>query len=86
MTRACSTLVTLVTLVTLITISKISWSEIRASTNFQPMRMERERFLCAGHYETVSWRLGYANGYKSKKVDTPGDTLSVIVPKTTGYL
>ena len=36
-----------------------------------------------GHSEPVSWRLGYANGYKSKKVDTPEDTLSVIVPKTT---
>ncbi len=36
-----------------------------------------------GHSEPVSWRLGYANGYNSKKVDTPEDTLSVIVPKTT---
>ena len=50
------------------------------------MRMERERFLCAGHYERVSWRRGYANGYKSKKVDTPAGTLSVSVSKTANHL
>jgi transposase-like protein len=80
MTRACSTLVTLTI------ISKVSWSEIRASTNFQPMRMEREQFFGVGHYQPVSWRLGYANGYKSKKVDTPAGSRSVSVPKATDHL
>ena len=80
MTRACSTLATLTT------ISKVSWSEIQASTNFQPIHMEREQCLCAGEYEPVFWRLGNANGYKSKRVDTPAGTLSLSVPKTTDHL
>ena len=48
------------------------------------MRLEREQFLDAGHYERVGSRRGYANGYKSKKVDTPAGTLSINVPKTAG--
>ena len=51
-----------------------------------PIHMEREQFPCAGHYERVSQRRGYANGYKSKKVDTPAGTLSVSVPKATNHL
>ena len=50
------------------------------------MRMEREQFLDAGHYERVPRRRGYANGYKSKKVDTPAGTLSLNVPKTANHL
>ena len=50
------------------------------------MRMEREQFLGAGHYERVSRRRGNANGYKSNKVDTPAGTLSVSVPKTADHL
>lgn len=50
------------------------------------MRMEREQFLGAGHYERVTGRRGYANGYKTKKVDTPAGTLSVNVPKTAGHM
>ncbi len=49
------------------------------------MRMEREQFLEAGHYERVAGRRGYANGYKSKKVDTPAGTLNVNIPKTAGH-
>jgi hypothetical protein len=30
--------------------------------------------------------VGYANGYKSKKIDTPAVTLSVSVPKATDQL
>ena len=48
------------------------------------MRMEREQFLDAGHYERSSGRRGYANGYKAKKLDTPAGTLSLNVPKTAG--
>lgn len=46
------------------------------------MRLERERFLGAGHYERSKNRQGYANGFKPKKVDTPAGTLTVHVPKT----
>ena len=47
------------------------------------MRMEREQFLGAGHCERVFRRRGSDDGYKSKKVDTPADTLNVSVPKIT---
>ncbi len=50
------------------------------------MRIEREQFLGAGHYERTSGRRGYANGYKAKKLDTPAGTLSLNVPKTAGHL
>ncbi len=46
------------------------------------MRMEREQYLGAGHYERSSGRRGYANGTKPKKIDTPVGTLTLDVPKT----
>jgi len=49
------------------------------------MRIERERFLGAGHYERSPLRRGYANGTKSKQVDSQIGTLSVNVPKTAGH-
>ncbi len=48
------------------------------------MRMEREQFLNAGHYERAPGRRGYANGSKPKMIDTPAGTLSLDVPKTAG--
>ena len=45
------------------------------------MCMEREQFLEAGHYERSAGRRGYANGYKTKKLDTPAGTLTLNVPK-----
>ena len=50
------------------------------------MCMEREQFLEAGHYERSAGRRGYANGYKTKKLDTPAGTLTLNVPKTAGLL
>jgi putative transposase len=51
------------------------------------MRVEREQFLGAGHYDRVSRRrVVYANGYKSKRVDTPAGALSVSVSKTSDHL
>ena len=50
------------------------------------MRMERKQYFGVVHYEPVFWQRGYANGYKSKKVDTPAVTLSVSVPKATDQL
>jgi len=50
------------------------------------MRMEREQFLDAGHYERSAGRRGYANGYKAKKLDTPAGTLTLNVPKTAGLV
>ena len=46
------------------------------------MRIERERFLGAGLCQRTAERRGYANGYKSKRVDTPAGTVAVDVPKT----
>ena len=48
------------------------------------MRMEREQYLGAGHYERSLGRRGYANGTKPKKIDTPAGTLTLDVPKTAG--
>jgi putative transposase len=50
----------------------------------QAMRLEREQFLGAGHYERSLGRHGYANGTKLKKIDTPAGTLTLDVPKTAG--
>jgi len=49
------------------------------------MRIERERFLGAGHYERTASRRGYANGSKPKRIDTPAGTVTVQVPKTAGH-
>jgi transposase-like protein len=46
------------------------------------MRFERENFLGARHYERRDERRGYANGVKSKRIDTPAGTLILDVPKT----
>ena len=46
------------------------------------MRLERERFLGAGLYERNPERRGYANGYKTKTLDTTAGTVTVDVPKT----
>ena len=48
------------------------------------MRLERERFLGAGHYERNPERRGYSNGFKSKMLDTPAGTVTLAVPKTAG--
>lgn len=48
------------------------------------MRFERENFLGARHYERNDERRGYANGVKSKRIDTPAGTLILDVPKTAG--
>ena len=49
------------------------------------MQIERERFLGAGHYERTPERRGYANGTKSRRVDTPAGIVNVQVPKTAGH-
>ena len=50
------------------------------------MRIERERFLGAGHYERSAERRGYGNGSKLKQLDTLGDMVSVEVPKSAGHV
>ena len=45
------------------------------------LRLERERFLGAGLYERNAERRGYANGYKSKTLDTTAGTVTVDVPR-----
>jgi len=49
------------------------------------MQVERERFLGASHYARTEDRRGYANGYKSKRLDTPAGTVNIQVPKTAGH-
>ena len=49
------------------------------------MQIEREQHLKATHYERTPERLGYANGYKPKRIDTPAGTLTIQVPKTAGH-
>ena len=50
------------------------------------MKVERAEFLKAGHYERAGTRrLGYANGYKSKRLVTPSGTLDLSVPKTAKH-
>jgi transposase-like protein len=48
------------------------------------MRLERENFLGARHYERTDERRGYANGIKPKRIDTQAGTLIVDVPRTAG--
>ena len=48
------------------------------------MRMEREQFLAAGHYERAAERRGYANGSEPELIDTLAGTLSLEVPETAG--
>ena len=48
------------------------------------MRLEREQYLGAGHYQRDPERRGYANGFKPKKVDTLAGTLHLDIPKTAG--
>ncbi len=43
------------------------------------MRMEREQFLGAAHYERAVDRRGYANGTKPKLIDTLAGTLSLML-------
>jgi transposase-like protein len=41
--------------------------------------------LGAGHYERTTDRRSHANGYKSKRIDTPAGTVEVAVPNTAGH-
>ena len=50
----------------------------------EAMKMERQAFLGASHYERSPGRRGYANGYKPKQVKTAAGTLHLQVPKTAG--
>lgn len=48
------------------------------------MKLERNISLGANEYERTNERKGYANGYKSKKLNTRLGKLSLEVPKTRG--
>jgi transposase-like protein len=48
----------------------------------EAMRIEREQYLGAGHYERNSDRLDYANGYKPKRVKTRIGNLDLSIPQT----
>ena len=49
------------------------------------MKVERERFTGAEHYERAEGRHAFANGYKSKRIDTSAGTATLSVPKTAGH-
>ena len=49
------------------------------------MRLERERFLGAEHYERTPERRGYANGYKPKRLDTRAGTVTLDVPNRSRH-
>ena len=61
-----------------------SMAQIMTALMNLAMRMEREQFLGADHYERAVDRRGYANGTKPKLIDTLAGTLSLEVPKTAG--
>jgi transposase-like protein len=60
-------------------------AEIFAQLFNLALRLEREQFLDAGLYERTAARRGYANGYKTKRLDTPAGTITLDVPKTKGH-
>lgn len=48
------------------------------------MNVEREHALGAAPYQRTSERVGYANGYKPKTIDTRAGSITVQVPKARG--
>ena len=48
----------------------------------EAMRLERETFLNAGAYERSDGRLGYANGYKPKTLNTRSGPVTFAIPQT----
>ncbi len=48
------------------------------------MKLEREKVLEAESYERTDQRCGYANGYKSKTLETRAGKMTVAVPKARG--
>ncbi len=62
------------------------FKEIREMIFNVVIRMEREQFLGAEHYERTSEnRRGYVNGYKPKRLATQVGMLDVQVPKTANH-
>ncbi len=51
----------------------------------EAMKIEREQFLGAKHYERKEDRRGFANGYQNKRVDTQAGTLNLSIPKTAKH-
>jgi len=49
------------------------------------MRIERARFLGAGHDQRTAERRGCAGGTKPNRTETPAGSASVQVPKTAGH-
>ncbi len=52
----------------------------------EAMKIEREQFLGASHYEHSKDRLGFANGYQNKRIDTQAGTLNLSIPKTARHV
>jgi transposase-like protein len=52
----------------------------------EAMKVEREQFLGASHYEHSKDRRGFANGYQNKRIDTQAGTLNLSIPKTAKHV
>ena len=52
----------------------------------EAMKIEREQFLGASHYERSQDRQGFANGYQDKRIDTQAGTLNLRIPKTAKHV
>ncbi len=48
----------------------------------EAMTMDREKFLNAGAYERSKNRLDYANGFKSKTLNTRSGPVTFAIPQT----
>ncbi len=51
----------------------------------EAMKIEREQFLGASHYERSEDRQGFANAYQAKRIDTQAGTLNLSIPKTARH-
>ncbi len=63
-------------------------AEVFTSLFNMTMRLERERYLGAGHCERTPERRGYVSGYKTKGLDTPAGAVtlrqpSILLPLST---
>ncbi len=52
----------------------------------EAMKIEREPFPGASHYEHSQDRLGFAHGYQDKRIDTQAGTLNLRIPKTAQHV
>ena len=62
-----------------------AFRDVMSALMNEAMRIEREQFLGARQHERTDSRLGYANGFKPKLLDSQLGTLHLRVPKTRDH-